>query len=69
MKTDTKDIRNRLSNNTVIDAKEIQALCDFKDKFLPNIMEAYQAGGGDKKEAIKYIHDVYGYVYTNKSNP
>lgn len=25
---DTKDIRQRLSNNTAIDAKEIQALCD-----------------------------------------
>lgn len=28
MKIDTKDIRQRLSENTAIDAKEIQALCD-----------------------------------------
>lgn len=28
MKDKIKDIRTRLSNNTAIDAKEIQALCD-----------------------------------------
>ena len=28
MKIDTKDIRQRLSNNTAIDKEEIEALCD-----------------------------------------
>ena len=35
--------------------------------FLHQTMDAYISGGGSKEEAINYIHDVYGYVYTEKS--
>lgn len=64
---DTKDIRQRLSENTAIDAKEIQALCDevenlrsilgeIKEDHLDNTYTGYINLGIELEKRIKELN-------------
>ena len=42
----------------------LNCLEQCRKEFLPDLMQAYIAGGGTKEDAIKYINDEYGHVYS-----